>query len=210
MLLSVSMFVNISSKTSMQILPFWFIYVAAGARLLGGLAYFRATLAGKARPKAMSWLIWSITPLITFFAELSVGAGQIAIVTLALGISPMLVVLAALKTDRRLFKLDRLDAFCIFIAVTGIVVWALSSDPILAIVLAITADAISCIPTIRKTIRKPETEYPLTYFLSASSMVIAILATKEVSFAAFAFPVFVLTLNSLMTVLAMRQYRLKH
>ncbi len=191
---------------TMQLLPVWFIYIAALIRLAGGLAYFRATLDGRARPHAVSWIIWSLTPFISFFAELSVGVGVLAVVTLTLGLSPLLVVIAALKVDRRLFRINAFDALCIAIASAGVIIWAITSEPLTAIIVAIIADIVSCLPTIRKAYQYPETEYPPTFLLSAGSMSLALLATQEISLAAFAFPVYVLVMNLLIASLALRQY----
>ena len=190
----------------MQILPVYFLYLAAGFRVVGGLAYVLATLRGKAQPKATIWLLWGMTPMITFFAELSAGVGTAAIIPLALGISPLLVAAAAFRVDRKLFSIDAFEAFCLSIAVLGVAAWAVTQEPLTAIVLAITADFVSAIPIIRKTIRRPASEYPPTYLISALSMVVALLATETVSFAAFAFPVYVLAINTVIFSLAMRRY----
>lgn len=189
----------------MQILPVWFIFVAAGMRLVGGLAYLRATLAGRARPHAVSWLIWSITPTITFFAELSAGVGYIAIVTLALAINPFLVFVASLLRDRSLLRVNRFDVFCLSIAVFGILLWGITDTPAVAINIAIAADMISALPTIRKTIRQPTSEYPPTYLTSASAMILALLASQSVSFEGFAFPVYILLINLFIASLALRK-----
>ncbi|NLA43219.1 hypothetical protein GX865_03665 [Candidatus Saccharibacteria bacterium] len=175
-------------------------------RLLGGLAYFRATLIGRAKPHATMWLIWAITPFITFFAELSAGVGSAAVIPLALGTSPLLVALAALKVDRRLFKIDLFDTLCIGIALAGIATWAITSEPVTAIILAIAADTVSALPILRKTLRNPKSEYPPTYLLSALGMVVAILATEQISFAALAFPVYIFIINFLILTLTLRQY----
>ena len=193
----------------MNVLPIWFIYVAAILRLYGGMAYLKATLSGRAKPKAVSWLIWAMIPLITFFIELSAGVGPIAIVTLALGLSPLMVVIAAFKTDRKLFRADLLDIFCITIALLGIGFWVITQDTFTAIVVLIVADFISAIPTLRKTIHSPQSEYPFTYALSAFSMILALLATQEISFAAFAFPAYVLFINTLLVSLIMFSPRKK-
>lgn len=194
----------------MQILPVWFIFVAAAIRVFGGMAYFRATLAGKAHPHATSWLLWSFTPLITFFAELSAGVGIISVIALALGISPLLVVIAAFKTNRHLFQINRFDMVCISIAIFGLFLWTATKEPITAIIVAIIADAISSLPTIRKTIRYPHSEYAPTYLVSASSMILALLATRDISFEAFAFPTYVLTINLIIASLALRIHRKKN
>ena len=194
----------------MQILPIYFLYLAAGFRLFGGLTYVRATLSCKAQPKATIWLLWGMTPLITFFAELSAGVGSAAIIPLALGISPLLVAAAAFRVDRKLFSLDAFEAFCLGIAVLGVIGWVVTNEPITAIVLAILADFVSALPIIRKAIRTPKSEYPPTYLMSIISMIIALLATQEISFAALAFPIYVLSINTIIFSAALRQYTGSH
>lgn len=49
-------------------LPEYFIYIAASIRILAGLLYIKSILKGKTRPSAVSWLIWSVSPFIAFFA----------------------------------------------------------------------------------------------------------------------------------------------
>lgn len=179
-------------------LPIWFIYVAAAMRLGGGLAYLHATLRGQAKPNPLSWLLWGVTALIAFFAEISAGVGAAAIVTLALAVSPLMVFVAAMFKDPRSLTFDRLNLVCGLMAVIGIVLWRLTSQPELAIVVAILADIASSFPTIFKTIRRPKTEYAPTYAISALSMVIALYTVRNWTFVAVAFPIYVLVVNLFM------------
>ena len=182
-------------------LPTYFIFIAAALRLSGGMAYFKATLSGRAKPNPISWLLWSITPMIAFAAELSAGVGPSAYVTLALGLSPLLVFLAAMYKNPKLLKLDRLDVLCVLIAALGIILWKITSHPQLAIALVIFADISSAMPTIRKIMHSPHTEYLPTYIISATSMVITLLAIKDFSFASLAFPLYILTINLFLIIL---------
>lgn len=188
-------------------LPIWFMYIAAAMRLGGGLAYLRATLHGKAQPNPLSWLLWGITPLIAFAAELSTGAGPVAVVTLALGTSPLMVFTAAMIKNPRSFRLDRLNLLCGALAVAGIVLWILTDHPQLAIVLAILADIASSMPTISKTIKKPRSEYAPTYAISAASMILTMLTIRDWNFTAYGFPLYVLIINTYMVGLITGQRR---
>lgn len=85
-------------------LPVWFIYIASGMRIAGGLAYLRSTIKGATRPNPVSWMLWSIIPLIAFAAELQASVGPIAYVTLALGISPVLVFATIMIKNRALLS----------------------------------------------------------------------------------------------------------
>lgn len=176
-------------------MPLWFIYIAALLRLTGGAAYIRATINGNAKPNPVSWLLWSLTPLISFFAGLSDGFDTLLIVTLATGVSPLLVFFIAIFKNPRSLRFNKLNVSCFVIALSGIGLWTVTDHPLLAIFLAITADIVSALPTLAKIIRQPYSEYTPTYMISAMSMVIAILAADSYSPLTLTFPVYVLTIN---------------
>ena len=180
----------------MGILPVGFIYIAALLRLGGGFAYIVATIRGKAKPTPISWLLWSLTPLSSFFAGLSNGFDPMLVVTLATGLSPLMVFFIAIAKNRRSLQFNKLNTACLIIALTGIGLWAATDHPLLAIGLAIVADIVSALPTLAKIARHPYSEYTPTYIVNAGAMALALLATDTLSPLAIAFPVYVLTINS--------------
>lgn len=189
-------------------LPNEFIILAIVMRMGGGMAYLWSTITGRARPNPISWLLWGVIALIAFGAELAAGVGPVAYVTLALGISPLLVFLAAIARHRRI-HIDRLSAICIVIALAGIALWLTTDNPIVAISAAIFADLISGLPTIHKAYRQPHTEYAPTYLISASAMIVALATIDDWTFAAAAFPTYILLINTLIFSLARRQVKPK-
>lgn len=182
-------------------LPTSFVILAMLLRLSGGVAYLRATLRGKAHPELLSWFMWAATPMIAFFAELSAGVGAVAYVTFALGLSPLLVFLTALIKKTGTLRLDFFNACCILLAVIGVVLWRTTSNPELAILLAIFADIASAVPTLRKIMKWPESEYWPSYAMSVLAMIITLLMVDEWKFAAYAFPSYVMTINSLIVIM---------
>lgn len=179
----------------MQPLSEFFLYAAVVIRLLGGWAYFRAILRGEARPNALTWLLWSITPAITFFVGLSLEVGLSLIVTGALAISPLLVFFVAIFKYPEDIKLDRLNIVCGLMAILGIILWQLTDHPILAIVLAIVADFVSSIPTVIKTYQKPFSEHAPTYIMSAAAMLITLMTLPGWTFINSSFIIYVFILN---------------
>lgn len=164
-------------------------------RLVGGMSYLKATLSGKAQPNPLSWLLWGITPMIAFAAEIKAGVGLPALVTFALGLSPLLVFVSVMHKNPKLFHLDGLNVICAIVAIAGIVLWRTTANPLTAIVMALLADFVSAMPTIRKTWLKPFSEYRPGYFISACSMIITLLTIKNWTFATYAFPVYILLIN---------------
>jgi len=174
-------------------------------RLSGGLAYFVATLKGRAKPDPVSWLLWGIVPIIAFAASLQAGVGSVAVVTLALGISPLLVFAAAMYKNHRSLRLTGFNLICVIIALIGIFLWLTTHDPNLAIGAMILADFSSSLPTIKKSWLTPKTEFSPTYLISASSMIITLLTITNWQFAAIAYPIYVLFMNLLIFSLITRK-----
>lgn len=183
-----------------------FIIISAIAlRLIAGASYIIATIKGRAQPNPISWLLWGIMPVIAFVASIQAGVGHVALTTLALGVTPILVFFVAMIKQPRSLKLTGFNLACIIIALIGIIIWQFTQQPTLAILMMVLADFFSSLPTIRKAWHKPSSEFPYSYFLSALSMVMTLLAISHWDFASLAYPVYVLSINFLIFCLAMRQ-----
>ena len=50
----------------------------------------------------MSWSLWGLTAMIAFLAQLTGGAGEEALVTFVLGVTPLVVCVLALVTGGRI------------------------------------------------------------------------------------------------------------
>lgn len=180
-----------------NMLPGYFILVTFALRLLGSAAYIRAIVRGQAKPNIISWFLWSVTPLIAFVAAVRSGAGIASLGTLALALSAVFVLAMALWRHAGVIKLDAANVACGVLAVAGIVVWQVTANPHAAIITAILADIASAIPTLRKIIAQPWTEYAPSYMLSGTAMIFALLTVKEWSFTSAAFLVYTLLVNFL-------------
>ena len=77
--------------------PSW-VYLSAALGLVGSTRYAIATITGTARPNLVTWVLWAVAPLIGFFAQLSAGVGLPAVLTLAAGLGPLIVVVPAVVT----------------------------------------------------------------------------------------------------------------
>lgn len=174
-------------------LPTWFLIIAILLRLLAGGSYLRAVIRGHARPNPLTWLLWGVAPSIAFAAEISAGAGPAAFVTLALGLSPLLVFTAAMVKNPRSLKFDRFNTACAVISAFALGGWLVTAEPLVAIFLAIIADFIAGLPTFIKALRRPETEYAPSFMLSASAMIIALLTIGAGTAAIYTF--YALTIN---------------
>jgi hypothetical protein len=177
------------------VLPAEFVVFAIALRLAGGASYVRATLKGEAQPSIISWSFWSLTALIAFAVQIAKGSGPEAFVTLAIGLSPLAVCMAAVYKGTHRLALQRSDKWCIALTMLGIVLWLVSSNPILALFMSVFADISSSVPTILKCYRDPGSEHLRTYVISIASMTVTLLTITDWRLTHWLFPAYILGIN---------------
>ena len=182
------------------------LIVSCGALLnfIGTSFYIRDTLAGKTKPNRVTWLMWSIAPMIGTAAAISSGVTWAVVPVAMTGICPFLVLLASLRNRNGYWQLGAFDYACGAFSALALVLWLATQSTWVAIVFAILADGAAGLPTLIKAWRFPETESPLAFVASALSVIPSFIVATP-SFAAYAFPVYLIALNSSIAVGAMRR-----
>jgi hypothetical protein len=183
------------------LLPAWFIFVAAGLRLSGAAAYVYDIFTKGARPNPITWFAWSLAGLTTFAAQMAEGVGLPALATLAVGISPLAIFVATLMRGRDGSSFTPANILCGLLAITGIILWVITDDPILAIVFGILGDIFGGIPTITKAFKRPRSEPKKPYILSMAAMTITTLTITHWNFATYAFPIYIFCINAVILFL---------
>jgi hypothetical protein len=165
------------------------VFATAGAitNFVACLSYVRAILRREAAPNRVSWFLWAFVPLIAGAAQLRAGVGFSTLVVLSVGIGPLCILLASFVGGMGSWKLGPFDYVCGACSLAALALWAITGDPITAIVLSILADAAAALPTLRKAWLEPATENRSAYLISFAGMVLGILSVREATFAAYAF-----------------------
>lgn len=170
-------------------------------RLAAGTGYLAATLRGRVKPSAVSWFFWGVTPLIAFTVQMHEGTGLQSLVTLALGLGPFAIFAVTLVKNKRSLHFTLTDKACGAMAASGVVLWLLTSNPMLALCFSIIGDICSAVPTIIKSFNRPHTEHALPYFLSSLSMVCTLATIRQWEPANYIFPLYILLINLTFVVL---------
>jgi hypothetical protein len=180
-----------------------FVVLGAVITLGGGAGYALDTLRGRTQPNRVSWVMWTLAPLVAFAAEIVQHVGLEALLTFAVGIGPLLVVVASFVDPRAYWQLTGFDVGCGLLSVTALALWAVTGKGDVAIALSIAADLFAAIPTIRKAYRHPESESANAFVAGALGAGITLLTIKPRSwaFASYAFPVYILLGASAVSVL---------
>ena len=139
--------------------------IASIVGFVGYVPYFRDMVLARTRPHGFSWFVWRLLTGIAFFAQVAKGGGAGAWVT---GFSAIVCLciagLAFFYGERQITKADW---FSFGGALLGLVLWQLTNDPLLAIVLITITDALAFAPTFRKAYYKPDEETASTFILSS-------------------------------------------
>jgi hypothetical protein len=178
-----------------------FVIVAVVLQFLASLGYLRDTITGRVQPNRVSWLLWSIAPLIAFFAEIKQGVGVQAWVTFIAGFVPVLVFLASFINKKSQWHLGKIDLVCGVLSVLGLILWGLTRIGNIAILFSILADGLAAVPTIVKSYYHPESESYPVYFFSIVSSFVALLTLTNWNFQSYAFLVYLLVINTIFVLL---------
>ncbi len=179
----------------------YLVIIAAVASLLAAFVYIRSMFVGGTKPNRVSWLMWAIAPLIATAAALSNGVGWAVLPVFMAGFSPFLIFTASFFAKKAYWRLSSFDYVCGALSAIALIMWWLTKDPNVAIILAISSDALASIPTLTKSWTNPETEsvwpFIIGVFAAASSLAVATLWT----FSEYAFPAYLIIIN-IMVLLA--------
>src|SRR5665647_522907 len=175
----------------------YLVVIAAVASLLAAFVYIRSMFVGGTKPNRVSWLMWGIAPLIATAAALSNGVGWAVLPVFMAGFSPFLIFTASFFAKKAYWRLSSFDYVCGALSAVALIMWWLTKDPNIAIVFAISSDALASIPTLTKAWTNPETEsvwpFIIGVFGAASSLAVATLWT----FLEYAFPIYLIVVNIL-------------
>ena len=160
------------------------------------LGYVRAILRHEASPNRVTWFLWAFVPLIAGAAQWQSGVGISTLVVLSVGAGPACVVLASFIAGTGSWKLGPFDYVCGACSLAALALWALTGDPVTAIVLSILGDATAALPTLRKAWLAPATEARATYLIAFVGMVLGIFSVQEATFAAYAFNAYLVLASS--------------
>lgn len=186
--------------------PHW-VFVSAALGLIGSVRYAVATLGGSARPNLVTWSLWAAAPLIGFLAQLDAGVGLPAVQTLAAGVGPLVVVASGLVSRHHRARIGPFDVGCAAVAALALAVWLGLGQAPLAVFVAVAADAIAALPTLRKAWHDPDSENLLFYVLVGVGATITLLTISSWEPSAWAFAAYMLVLCvQLVAVVTARRY----
>lgn len=177
-----------------------FAILAALFSFSGVVWYIIETFRGNTKPNRVTWFLWSLVPFIAFYAQIKQDVGISSLLTFVSGFGPFLVLLASFINKDAYWDLRRFDIVCGIIALFGVVLWIITDNANLAILLSITADGFAAMPTLVKSLKFPETESANAFLGGMFGGAITLLTISQWQFQNFAFPLYILIICTLLFV----------
>ena len=175
------------------------MYVAVLLIVWGTVSYVKDMYHSGTRPNLVTWFLWSLAPLIAFAAQMQARVGAAAVLTLMVGLCPLVVFAAGLRKGT--FRPSRFDLACGGASLVALVLWQLTGSGALAVALSIVADGLAATPTLLKAYKDPKSESPFLFMLFALSAVITLLTVKAWSLETSGFSLYIFTLYAVLYAL---------
>lgn len=177
--------------------------LAAAIAIAGNVPYIRAVLQKRVQPHPYTWLVGAFVSSVVLVAQLQQGAGVGAIPTATSELFTITIFILSLRYGFK--NATRTDQLFLVAALLGLIPWFITRDPTLSVVIAVTVDIASFVPTIRKTWLYPKTESPLLYFSNIVRHVLALIALQAYTIATALHSVAMIILNIGMVLLVYRR-----
>lgn len=180
-----------------------FAAIAVCLAVAGYVPYSYGIIKGRVKPHAYTWFVWSVVSGIVLVGQIQKGAGVGAASTLVAEVFTFINFLLSLRYGYRGVK--RIDTIFLIIAIAGIVIWLMTQDATLAVVIAVAIDVVAFIPTLRKTWHEPTTERRGLFALNALRHILSLFALEAYNLATVLHSVAMIVTNSLMTIFITRE-----
>jgi len=166
--------------------------VAIALTLLAFVPYIRSIVQGKTRPHVFSWLIWGSTTFVIFLAQLADRGGAGA---WPMGVSGLITLYIAYlayvhqrRSDVLAFTINRVDWLFLGVSLLALPLWAVTANPLWAVMVLTVVDVLGFGPTFRKAYSQPYSEHLLFYATITLRNLLATVALAHYSLTTMLFP----------------------
>jgi hypothetical protein len=177
-----------------------YIYLAAALTVLGNAYYAYSIIKNTTKPSLITWLLWIVIPIVTFFAQQSQGGSIQSMLSLAVGLSPLLIIICALIKKHFILEFTRTNIACLAISSIAILLWMVSGNENIAIILSIVAGLVAGIPTLIHGYNHPTEENTSPFMLGIVAAAITLLTLDSFSMNTAAFASYLFISNSILTL----------
>jgi hypothetical protein len=179
-----------------------FLIVSSILAGISPIIYAYEILKGKAQPHRTTRLVLLIITALAF-SSLIAQNNKVAVWLAGVDlVQSTIIFILSLKYGEG--KWAKMDFLCLGIAGIGILVWQITSNPLLGLYAAILADFTGISPTLVKTYKRPESESWIYFFIGSIACAFNLAATKEFTIQNISYPLYLMLINLTIVLLVLR------
>lgn len=177
---------------------------------IGYIPYFKDILKRRTKPHIFTWLVWSVLSSIGFAVQLTNDAGAGSWVMGFTALATLLIFFLSLKNGEK--HIVRADWLSLTFAAIALVLWFVTKDPLISIILTTLVDVIGgFFPTFRKSYHKPFEETISLYVTYAIAWLLSLAALEKIDLINIFAPIVFIGVNaSLVLFLVVRRRALEN
>ena len=164
--------------------------------IVGFVPYARDIFHHKTKPERAMWWIYTALFTLLYAAQASAGAHLLLIVSAVYIVTSATIALLSLRYGYGSFH--RRDILSICVAIFGLVLWKITSNPLTAILIVIVIDFAGFWLTIVKTWQAPHSETLVSWQLSLFSALFSIFSIGTRDFSLAAYPTYAVLADALL------------
>ena len=164
---------------------------------IGLVPYLVDIFRGKTKPERASWIIWTVLGAIAFFSQLAQGARNSLWMTGFQLFNVALITLLSLKYGYGSFS--KRDVCALMLAGCGLLLWKITTNPLLALIVVVCVDFIGVYLTLIKTLKYPDSETLVAWFLASLSGLLGLIAVGKLDFGLLVYPFYIFGANTAIT-----------
>ena len=164
--------------------------------------YIFSTLKGKTKPNRSTWWILTLVGLMIAASYYAGGARDTMWIALSYVLGPAIIAILSLKYGEG--KWEKLDKLCLTGALISAVIWYFSQSALLVLIINIVMDFLGLVPTIKKSYLRPAGEDRIAWTLEFVAGALNVFAVEKWIFAIAFYPVYLLIINGIVTLLLYR------
>ena len=158
-----------------------FIFLVVVLSIVVSVSFVRDKLRGTTIPHRVTWGMWAREGVLALAIEVQQHVDSASLMTLALGLTPMVVFDASFINHGRMGKNDWTDIAWGAVSLGAFGFWTVIHHPTAAPAALVIADLIAGLSTLRKSRRSPISETPKVFILGALSTGIATFTRKRLT-----------------------------
>ncbi len=148
--------------------------IAGFIALVSFVPYFLSILRGETKPQRVTFAIWSFVNIVTLLSYFAAGARETIWILFVYAIFQIVVFILSLKYGMGGF--NKLDIACLGGATLGILLWAITKNPLTALYITIFVEFLGWIPTAKKVYLIPTTENTLSWSIASIAALLNLFA----------------------------------